>query len=189
MSDPDIIDFDKSLKEILSLEGGYSDRPLDLGGPTNKGITQNEFNIFNETHGKPRRDVQTITDDEVRLIYELDFWDRSGCDQLCSMGKDKVAYILFNIAVQRGFARAVCMLQAIVSIVPQTGHFGQVTNHSCSVANENSLVFSLLSSMQNHYNDEVKKMPDQVANLNGWLNRLDLMAGTVGSPWRATRPA
>jgi lysozyme family protein len=180
------MDFKTALLDVLLLEGDYSNRPLDLGGETNKGITQNEFDIFNTTHGKPWKSVKDITSNEVSLIYELDFWDRAGCDQLCDMNKSNLAYILFNISVQRGFSRAVSMLQEILSIAPQTGHFGPLTNKACVVSDEMALINSLLYSMQRHYYDEVEKIPDQITNLHGWLNRLDAMAKTVNSSFKAS---
>lgn len=182
------MNFSEALQDLLPLEGGYSNRPLDLGGETNHGITQNEFNLWNDQREVPRSDVKDISDADVSLFYEMEVWDRAGCDQLYFMGKGNCAYILFNLAVQRGFAKAVCMLQSIIGITPQTGHFGPLTYKNCTVADENSLIFSLLTSMQNHYTEEVLEIPAQVANLNGWLNRLDIMASTVGSSWKATRP-
>lgn len=64
-------DFKKALKKVLKWEGGFVDDPDDLGGRTNKGITQRTYNIYYSG------DVKDITDEQVEAIYKSGFWKRS----------------------------------------------------------------------------------------------------------------
>lgn len=75
-------DFAKALPRILVYEGGKVDNPRDPGGRTNKGITQNTYNIFRKSVGLAQQDVYLITDNEVATIYKSRYWDMVKGDDL-----------------------------------------------------------------------------------------------------------
>ena len=62
-------EFELALNFVLEREGGYVNDPDDKGGATNKGITQNTYNSWLKSVGKPAKDVKNITDAEVKEIY------------------------------------------------------------------------------------------------------------------------
>jgi len=70
--------FERALPFILRMEGGYVDDPDDLGGATNKGITQKTYSSW-RNDDKP---VKEITDTEVATIYEAEYWEAGRCDAL-----------------------------------------------------------------------------------------------------------
>jgi len=94
--------FNAILKIILQFEGGNVDDKRDPGGRTSQGVTQRSFNAWLARHGRPSRDVYTMTDAERDAIYREDFWDKIGGDMLPS-GVDALA---MDIAVNSGPGRA-----------------------------------------------------------------------------------
>ena len=58
--------FEKFLEMLFGLEGGYSNRKADLGGPTNYGITQDTFDSWRKKNNRPLGNVKTD-------IYENSF--------------------------------------------------------------------------------------------------------------------
>ena len=79
MSDPD---FDRSLVFVLKMEGGYVNDPDDHGGATNYGVTQKNYNKWRISQELDVRDVKLISEDEVRVIYRTQFWQKARCDDL-----------------------------------------------------------------------------------------------------------
>ena len=90
--------FKKALKFVLNCEGGYVNNPNDKGGATNKGITQNTYNAYLKSKGKPAKDVRNITDIEVEDIYYSRYWISTGCDKMSA----KFAVICSDTAVNMG---------------------------------------------------------------------------------------
>ena len=101
--------FDRALQFVLIHEGGYSDHPDDPGGATMKGITLDAFRRhFGED--KTTEDLRNITQDQLRKIYKIDYWDKCRADELPS----GVDYATFDAAVNSGSWRASSWLQAAV---------------------------------------------------------------------------
>lgn len=95
---------EEALKFTLRWEGGYSNHPLDKGGPTNFGITQKTYDTFNETHGLPKKDVKGINQEEVKDIYEKLYWNPLECENR----ERRFAIALFDWGVNSGVRRALC---------------------------------------------------------------------------------
>ncbi len=101
--------FERALPVILRSEGGYVDDPDDLGGATNKGITQKTYNAWRS--GKPERPVRDITDDEVAAIYGKQYWHAGRSDAL----PWPVSLVHMDGMVQHRPKDAVRMLQSAVN--------------------------------------------------------------------------
>jgi lysozyme family protein len=114
--------FAKSLELVLQHEGGFSDHPSDPGGKTMKGITQKVYDAYRKTRARPYQSVKFISDDEVRNIYKLQYWDRVQGDVL-PIGLD---YAVFDYAVNSGVARAAKHLQGCLGVA-QDGIIGTMT--------------------------------------------------------------
>lgn len=101
--------FDDALAHVLRHEGGYSDHPKDPGGATMRGVTQRTYDGWRSRAGLATQPVRGITDDEIRAIYRVQYWDRVRGDDL----PGGVALAVFDYAVNSGPARAARDLQAI----------------------------------------------------------------------------
>lgn len=62
-----------NIDQVLSIEGGYNNSPIDRGGPTKYGISSRAY---------PNLDIKNLTEAEARAIYKRDYWDKVGADNL-----------------------------------------------------------------------------------------------------------
>lgn len=94
--------FDKCFAYTLKNEGGYSHHVSDKGGRTNYGITE----ATAARHGID--DVSTITLNEARNIYNLEYWTLIQGDYIKDLDR---ATVLFDQAVNCGVKTAVKRFQ------------------------------------------------------------------------------
>ena len=138
-------EFENALKFVLAREGGFVNDPDDRGGATNKGITQNTYNSWLKSHGKPSKDVKNITDTEVKEIYYKNYWLAAGCDKMTS----KFAVVCFDPAVNMGVSRVDEFLKAAKWIDLNEFYLARIRKYN-----------------------EFAKNQTQRKFLNGWLNRV-----------------
>lgn len=138
-------EFENALNFVLAREGGYVNDPDDRGGATNKGITQNTYNSWLKSHGKPSKDVKNITDTEVKEIYYKNYWLAAGCDKMTS----KFAVVCFDTAVNMGVSRVDEFLKAAKWIDLNEFYLARIRKYN-----------------------EFAKNQTQRKFLNGWLNRV-----------------
>ena len=105
--------FDRSLKHVLAMEGGFSDDPYDPGGATNRGITLKDFADWKGTssdavsHDRLVEDLKAIPDATVAAIYLTRYWRPASCGYL----PPPIALMHFDAAVNHGVGAANIMLQ------------------------------------------------------------------------------
>ena len=105
--------FDRSLKHVLAMEGGFGDDPYDPGGPTNRGITLKDFAAWRGvsgdalSHDRLVDDLKRIPDDTVAAIYATRYWRPASCSKL----PPPIALMHFDAAVNHGIGAANAMLQ------------------------------------------------------------------------------
>lgn len=145
--------FKKALKFVLAHEGGYVNNPNDLGGATNKGITQNTYNSWLKSQGKASKDVRNITDSEVEQIYYKNYWLAAGCDKMSKV----FALLAFDTAVNMGVSRVSEFMREAEYLYPE----------------------KFLLARAEKYN-EFAKVSSQRQFLHGWLNRLFDLKNFVG---------
>ena len=139
--------FDKILKMLLGIEGGYVNDPDDRGGATNYGITQTTMNAWRKMNNLPLGSVKTdLTQKEVKDIYYNMYWKESGADK-CKNLKD--AMILFDTAVNSGPQQAKRIFKE---------------------SNEN--FDEMLKNRKQYYDDILSRDPSQEKFREGWYNRL-----------------
>lgn len=138
-------DFEKALEFVLAREGGYVNDPDDLGGATNKGITQSTYNSWLKSNGKASKDVKNIIDAEVKEIYYKNYWLAAGCNKMTS----KFAVVCFDTAVNMGVSRVNEFLKAAKWIDLNEFHLARIRKYN-----------------------EFAKNQTQRKYLNGWLNRV-----------------
>ena len=137
--------FEKALQFVLKWEGGYSNNPNDLGGATNKGITQNTYNAYLKAQGKATKDVKNISSFEVKDIYYRNYWQAAGCPNMT----DKFAIICFDTAVNMGVSRVKEFLKACEYKYPDKFLLARIRKYN-----------------------EFAKVASQRGFLHGWLNRV-----------------
>lgn len=137
--------FKKALSFVLKWEGGYSNNPNDKGGATNKGITQNTYNAYLQSKGRPTKDVRNITQAEVEDIYYSRYWLTAKCHEM----SPKFAVLCFDTAVNMGVGRVKPFLQ------------------EAQYMDVDAFILARIRK----YN-EFAKTPNQRGFLHGWLNRV-----------------
>lgn len=96
------MNFDEAFTQLLGYEGGYSDHPSDPGGRTMWGVTERVARVHGFTG-----DMRTLTRDEAKRIYRLDYWDPIRADEL----PQQVRYDVFDGAVNSGIRQSILWLQ------------------------------------------------------------------------------
>jgi lysozyme family protein len=154
--------FDRCLAEVLRFEGGYSDNPLDAGGPTNLGVT---LALLSQVLGRPadRAEVKALTPQSVAPIYRQHFWRAAGCDAL-GPGLD---LLLFDSAVNMGPRTAVRLLQAALGL-RENGELEAGTLAAAAGAARHALIVRLAELRGRRY----RGLAGFPTFGDGWLARL-----------------
>jgi lysozyme family protein len=163
-------DFDRAVKEVLGVEGGYSNRPLseDPGGATNLGISTR----FLQSIGDPREVTELTVTDAIEL-YKKHFWDKVHGDEIA----DPLALVVFDGAVNTGPARAIMILQELLGL-PIDGIFGPQTLSAAQAADPFLMANRHLWRRVRFYANETRAELRQ-ANLRGWINRTATIAEKI----------
>ena len=138
--------FKIALGFVLKWEGGYSNRPHDKGGPTNKGITQGTYDEYRVSKRLPKKAVIGITEAEVEDIYYHNYWLATDCDKMSRI----FAIYCFDTAVNMGESRVKEFLKDA----------------------EFSKSDAFLLARIRKYNEFVAADKTQLEDLEGWLNRV-----------------
>lgn len=109
--------FDDVFARVIGVEGGYSNNPVDAGGPTRYGITQ----AVARAHGytDDMRDFPIL---QAKAIYTTDYWNALQCDSL----GPPIDEFIFDYGVNSGVAIAARSLQRAVGALPD-GKIGPMT--------------------------------------------------------------
>lgn len=168
-----ITSFTEALKELLVLEGGYSNNSKDHGGETYKGISRVYFpkwegwSIVDSYSVKKGLYKDKELANQVAEFYKKFFWDKLSCGDL---NNKHVASLLFTFAVNAGKKKAAKKLQRLLQCA-EDGYIGPITigkannyiNH-----NGSELFFMYLLETIEFYTKLGKTQP---AFLRGWINR------------------
>ena len=164
--------FNKSLSLVLRHEGGYVNNPNDPGGATNKGITQYTYDAYRGANNLPTRSVKSITDSELKEIYNRRYWDAIAGDYL----PEGVDYAVFDFAVNSGPSRAVKFLQNVVG-VDQDGAVGKITLGAVSRYKPTTIIERLCDKRLAW----LKTLKTWVHFGNGWSRRVkEVKADAIG---------
>lgn len=162
---------EKGFRWIFAAEGGLSNNPADKGGLTKYGITKASY---------PQLDIERLTLDDAKRIYQRDFWNAVRADELPN-GLD---IVLFDAAVNHGPKTGIALLQQALNRfarpkLVEDGDLGPVTFQAVQgwARKEQVLVEWFLAYRVQRYMDIVMKDPSQRQFLLGWIKRmLDLEA-------------
>jgi len=114
-------DFKRALQFVLWWEGGFVHHPADLGGPTNKGITQATYDAWRKARGQSPRPVREIEEKEVEQIYYDSYW-LPWCPDL----RWPFCLVAFDSFVQFG-VRGTALLWQPLAGVQVDGIWGRIT--------------------------------------------------------------
>ena len=140
------INFQKAIKHLFILEGGYSNNKYDKGGETNYGITQKTYSSYLKKQNLQNKTVKTITKEEATKIYYEEYWLLAGVNKINDF---KLAYLLFDSSVNHGVGAAKKMYK-----------------------NSQANFDKFINLRREKYLSIVKNNPSQKIFLKGWLNRL-----------------
>jgi len=142
-------DFDRALKFLGPIEGGYVNDPTDRGGETKYGISKRSY---------PHLDIKSITKEQMAAIYKRDFWDKMGCDTM----QWPINLIVFDSAVNHGPLTA----QALLKRTPKTSDL-------------RTYCHNFLNERIDLYKRLIIKRPSQIKFKNGWFNRVEALRAVV----------
>lgn len=131
-----------AFEHLLQSEGGFTDDPRDPGnklpdgrpGSTNLGVTQA---VWEQHIGRQvtHDEMKALTPDDVSPLYKKKYWDSIRGDDLPA----GIDYLVFDMAVNSGPARAARTLQQCVNSTPD-GVIGPATLVAVSNANLEKLI-------------------------------------------------
>lgn len=159
--------FAEALKVVLVHEGGYSNDPADAGGPTNLGLTLDDWRSF---YGKSGTldDIKSLTPEVAGEIYKKLYWVPMGLDQI---GSVFLAVVLFDQGVLSGSVGAISRLQTVLG-VSIDGEIGPETLGAIKRTDDKKLAFDFLRVCLHHYLAIVEKNKSQLVFIDGWCDRV-----------------
>ncbi|MBR1603383.1 MAG: hypothetical protein IJ667_08085 [Synergistaceae bacterium] len=182
--------FEKSIAFSLKWEGGrnfdvLNGQPVvkgaakaDLGGATAYGIIVSTLKAAHAAGVVDHEDITRLTQDEAKLIYKRNFWDKYGWGELawpaclccldCSINHGGFAFILQRAAVDCGQS------------VTIDGKFGPKTFAALKACEPVSLSRAIVNQRKAYYDKIVAKNPSQRVFMTGWLRRANDMAEAAG---------
>ena len=150
----------------------YTDDPRDSGGPTKYGICLNyNRNVIPDKDGNgaiDARDVQQLTEDDARRIYETVYWTPNKCDRLPAPLALMYADMVFNPGpgaapkLLQHALNEVCGARLVVD-----GKIGPATLAAVERAALELLLVELASQRQRYYASRSKWS----VYGNGWTRR------------------
>lgn len=108
-------DFTRALKELLRIEGDFSDHPADSGGATRWGVTEYLARAYGYVG-----DMREYSIEDAMRVYRMEFWDRMLLDQIAGLSY-AIAYELFDTEVNTPYGTAPTMLQRMLNVLNMGG--------------------------------------------------------------------
>lgn len=130
--------YDEALRRLLVHEGGYTNHPSDPGGPTNFGITIEDYRKYVKANASAA-DVRAMKVDEAKAIYRARYWDAQRCDELPA-GLD---YAVFDYGVNSGIGRSGRVLRRVLGIADTSSEVSDEVIAAARRANVKKLIAAL----------------------------------------------
>jgi uncharacterized protein (TIGR02594 family) len=162
--------FDRALAHILMMEGGYTDDPLDPGGPTNLGLTlvdlaANQHQPLNDaTRPALLAKLKSLTPPEAAPVYLTRYWQPARCPDL----PPALALMHVDAAVNHGLGAAARMLQQALGVTVD-GEIGPETL-SAAHAQQTAETLSAYAALRR---TRYRALPHFYRFGRGWLARVD----------------
>ncbi|SMF94590.1 Predicted Peptidoglycan domain-containing protein [Methylomagnum ishizawai] len=107
--------FLRAFREVVGIEGRYSNHPADSGGETLYGIT-----LATARAAGYSGPMKLMPLSEARRIYKREFWDKLNLDAIADTSPE-VALEVFEQGVNMGIARAGRNLQSALNVLNRAG--------------------------------------------------------------------
>ncbi|MBB5941039.1 N-acetylmuramidase [Xanthomonas sp. 3307] len=169
--------FDLYLPQLLRFEGGFVDDPDDPGGATNYGITLATFQRCAQAllgEAPTLQALRALTVEQAATIYQHEYWDRIGADQIASQ---PLAELVFDFYVNAGDV-AIKLLQRILQQLGATdlvidGEMGPTTLAALASADTAQVYAQYRQQRIDYYQRVVAERPVDAKFLAGWLRRAE----------------
>lgn len=154
---------------LMKDEGGFSNNPIDRGGPTNRGITQASWDNFRKRCKSPMpADVFDLQPDQIYNFYLNEYWLAMQCGKINSQS---LANAVLSMGVLCGAGTIVKILQIIVG-VKEDGIIGLKTIEAVNKMPE-WLLGTFCDKVQERFESIAANNPSQKIFLKGWNNRIN----------------
>lgn len=163
--------FNFAFDYVIDNEGKtYTNNPDDHGGPTKFGITMQTLSMWRKMPCSPK-DVEDLTLDEAKDIYEAFYWLPLGCDKINNAG---VATAVLDYGVNCGVVTSIRTAQRALG-VKVDGHIGSETLLAINSPNPKEFLRLFFVLVQSRYISIVLQDPSQIKFLHTWLIRSQRM--------------
>lgn len=160
--------FDKAIKVVIEVEGGYVNDPRDPGGETKYGITKTTLErAIREGLVPADTTVENLTTDQGKIIYRAFYWEPAQCDVL----PWPLCLFVCDAAVNQGVETAKKLLQKSLGVA-QDGVIGKNTLTAIVRANQKELCALFMADRALRY--QGTRNADIYGR--GWLKRLFVIA-------------
>lgn len=190
--------FEHAFADLLGIEGGFVDDPVDRGGATKYGISlrflKAEGQIDEDLDGYADfdldmdgdidgADIRKLTVGDAKSLYKRSFWEALDCESF----PEPIGEMLFDQGVNGGNHAAKKLLQQAINAVLRAGRYrtmpleedgriGGITRavfSSMWKRHPDELVIEYREAVKDRYIAIVRRNPDQAKFLKGWLNRAE----------------
>ena len=172
---PPSASFDTAVAFTLVEEGGYSNEPADAGGPTNFGITQQDFSDFLGRQASAD-DVRNMSLDTAKAIYRASYW----AEALGQLSQPK-ATAIFDWGVLHGVESARVAAQRVANglgcSVDVDGIIGPQSVASLNKLADHAFCQAYAASIRATFDAIIAGNPSQAVFKNGWYSRAARIAG------------
>ncbi len=191
----------RAFEELLGIEGGFVDDPVDRGGATKYGISLRflkaagdldddgdgfrdfDLDFDGDIDG---RDVRQLTGGDARFLYRRHFWQALECESWPA----PIGEMLFdqgvnggNLAAKKLLQRALnmCLARTGYNMIEVDGRPGPQTRAALDrvLANQRlgmkALVEAFREAVRDRYRAIVARNPSQRRFLRGWLARTEML--------------
>jgi putative secretion activating protein len=158
--------FQKIVKYVLEVEGGYSNEKYDSGGKTTFGITEKEARAYGY-----KGDMRKLPKELAIEILKKDYYDKN---RLSEVTHDGIALSIFDFALVGG-GFGVRKAQEALNIINGTnlavdGIMGEKTITALNKVDPEKFLKVYHDLQRQRFRNIVKKYPEKKKFLKGWLD-------------------
>lgn len=174
--------FNKAFDHVILVEGGYVDDPLDPGGKTKYGITEEVA----RKHGYSG-EMKDLDLDIAKFIYKMDYWNKNELDIIATLSP-KIALEIFDTGVNAGTLRAGRWLQEALNVLNRRqqlftdlmvdGKIGRKTIDAFEVLiteGDEDVIYQCLNVLQGAHYIKISQNNENLERyIRGWMKRVEL---------------
>jgi hypothetical protein len=172
--------FESVIPITLKFEGGYSNSPYDAGGETKYGITKSFYETYKNKTPGIASDIKSLTLDDAKKLYKA-HWDKYNLGYI----RDKRKAMLINdYIINSGAWGVITRMQKNLQMrgynTINNGRMDQKTIEAINDMDFETFADDIQTDRKNHYDECVDNRLKDLANIKGWMNRLNELSDSVG---------